>query len=51
VRHLIVSMFALAAIAAQASQSVEQEPAFEVASVKANKLGQYGSLRHRRQGA
>ena len=36
-RHLILSVFALAAIAAQASQSVEQEPAFEVASVKANK--------------
>jgi hypothetical protein len=51
VRHLIVSVFALAAIAAQASQSVGQELAFEVASVKANKLGQYGSLRHRRQGA
>ncbi len=41
-RHLIVSVFALAAIAAQASQSVEQEPAFEVASVKANKTDARG---------
>ena len=36
-------MFALAAIAAQASQSVEQEPAFEVASVKANNTDARGS--------
>ncbi len=35
-------MFALAAIAAQASQSVEHEPAFEVASVKANKTDNPG---------
>jgi uncharacterized protein (TIGR03435 family) len=36
-RHLLASLFAGAAIAAQVPQSTPEEPAFEVASIKANK--------------
>ena len=41
-RYLLVSLFAAAAIAAQTTQSPEPAPAFEVASVKANKTGEAG---------
>ena len=41
-RYLLVSLFAAAAIAAQTTQSPEPAPAFEVASVKANKTGDAG---------
>jgi uncharacterized protein (TIGR03435 family) len=40
-RHLLASLFAATAIAAQ-TQSVVEEPMFEVASVKANKTGAPG---------
>jgi uncharacterized protein (TIGR03435 family) len=36
-RHLLASLFAGAAIAAQVPQSTTEEPTFEVASIKANK--------------
>lgn len=41
-RYRLVSLFAAAAIAAQTTQSPEPAPAFEVASVKANKTGEAG---------
>ena len=41
-RYLLVSLLAAAAIAAQTTRSPEPAPAFEVASVKANKTGEAG---------